>query len=151
MDLDSDGFPVTSLREIKLLTEIEHPNIIKLKEVVVGYKQDRYLFIYIKYLFSIFLVFEYCEVDLVKLIQKLKIQGKYMDLGDIKCLMIQLLKSVNYLHNNFILHRDLKLSNILLNRKGMLKLADFGLARYFSKLIINYIIQVFLCKNIHQK
>lgn len=41
MDLDSDGFPVTSIREIKILNELSHPNIIKLKEVVVGYKQDR--------------------------------------------------------------------------------------------------------------
>ena len=42
MDLDSDGFPVTSLREIKILSEVYHLNIIKLKEVVVGYKKDRY-------------------------------------------------------------------------------------------------------------
>jgi hypothetical protein len=41
MDLDSDGFPVTSLREIKILQELNHPNIIKLKEVAVGYKKDR--------------------------------------------------------------------------------------------------------------
>jgi hypothetical protein len=41
MDLDSDGFPITSLREIKILLELNHPNIIKLKEVVVGYKKDR--------------------------------------------------------------------------------------------------------------
>jgi cyclin-dependent kinase 10 len=41
MDLDADGFPVTSIREIKLLSEINHLNIIKLKEVVVGYKKDR--------------------------------------------------------------------------------------------------------------
>ena len=41
MDLDSDGFPVTSLREIKILNEVDHVNIIKLKEVVVGYKKDR--------------------------------------------------------------------------------------------------------------
>jgi serine/threonine protein kinase len=41
MDLDSDGFPVTSVREIKILRELNHTNIIKLKEVVVGYKQDR--------------------------------------------------------------------------------------------------------------
>jgi hypothetical protein len=41
MDLDSDGFPVTSIREIKILSEISHQNIIKLKEVVVGYKKER--------------------------------------------------------------------------------------------------------------
>ncbi len=41
MDLDSDGFPVTSIREIKILNELSHPNLIKLKEVVVGFKKDR--------------------------------------------------------------------------------------------------------------
>jgi cell division cycle 2-like protein len=41
MDLDSDGFPTTSIREIKILMELDHPNVIKLKEVVVGFKKDR--------------------------------------------------------------------------------------------------------------
>lgn len=122
MDLDSDGFPVTSLREIKILSQLDHPNIIRLKEVVVGFKQD-----------SIFLVFEYCDTDLVKIIEKMRDIRKYFDLADIKNIIIQLLKSVDFLHRNFILHRDLKLSNILLNKKGVLKLADFGLARYYSK------------------
>ena len=45
MDLDNDGFPVTSVREIKILFDLSHPNIIRLKEVVVGFKTDRYLFL----------------------------------------------------------------------------------------------------------
>jgi len=122
MDLDSDGFPVTSIREIKILSSALHNNIIKLKEVVVGYKKD-----------SIFLVFEYCEYDLVKIIEKMRKFKFYFDLGDVKCIMIQLLKGVDYMHKNYILHRDLKLSNILLNRKGEVKIADFGLARNYSK------------------
>lgn len=60
----------------------------------------------------------------------------YFDLSEIKTLMIQLLKAVDYLHRNFIIHRDLKLSNILLNKYAELKLADFGLARYFGILPI---------------
>ena len=121
MDLDSDGFPVTSIREIKILNSTLHTNIIKLKEVVVGYKKD-----------SIFLVFEYCEFDLVKIIEKMRKFKFYFDLGDVKSIMIQLLKGVDYMHKNYILHRDLKLSNILINRKGVIKIADFGLARNFS-------------------
>lgn len=65
----------------------------------------------------------------------MRVYNKYFDLADIKCFMIQLLKGVEYLHRNYILHRDLKLSNILLNKKGVLKLADFGLARYYSNIL----------------
>lgn len=41
MDLDADGFPVTSIREINILSKTDHNNIIRLKEVVVGFKADR--------------------------------------------------------------------------------------------------------------
>lgn len=83
-------------------------------------------------------MFEYCEMDLVKMIERMKSIRKSLTLSDIKTLMIQILKAVDYMHRNYTLHRDLKLSNILLNKIGELKLADFGLARYYG--IFSYIL-----------
>lgn len=53
-------------------------------------------------------------------------------LSETKTLMLQLTSGINYLHNNWILHRDLKTSNLLLNNRGVLKIADFGMARYYG-------------------
>ena len=52
--------------------------------------------------------------------------------SEIKTLLLQLGSAVEYLHKNWILHRDLKTSNILMNNRGQIKIADFGMARYYG-------------------
>jgi serine/threonine protein kinase len=113
MKKEKGGFPLTSIREIKILKSIDHPNIVSLLEVSVGRKPD-----------SIFLVFEYCEHDFAGLLDRL---ARPFTEAETKTIMLQLLSAVEHLHSRFIIHRDLKLSNLLLNKQGLLKLADFGL------------------------
>lgn len=110
MEREKDGIPLSELREISLLLSLEHKNIVQLKEVVVG-----------KHLDSIFLVMEYCEQDLASLLDNMSLPFKE---AQIKCLMLQLLHGVQYLHERFIVHRDLKVSNLLLNGKGILKIGE---------------------------
>lgn len=58
--------------------------------------------------------------------------------GEVKCLMQQLLRAVAHLHDNWILHRDLKTSNLLLSHRGILKVGDFGLAREYGSPLRQY-------------
>ena len=83
---------------------------------------------------SIFLVFEYCEHDLGRLMDNMRAPFTEPQL---KCLMLQLLEAVHFLHTHWIVHRDLKLSNLLFTNKGQLKLCDFGLARFFKVCVTN--------------
>jgi cyclin-dependent kinase 10 len=76
---------------------------------------------------------EYCEQDMAYLMDNVIVNGPGYTPSQIKCLMLQLLKGLRYLHRKFIVHRDLKLSNLLLTRDGILKIADFGLSRRFGK------------------
>ena len=133
---EKEGFPITSLREIKILQEIKnHINIVKLKEVVIGYKDG-----------NIFLVFEYSIIDMACLIDRMRVNYDDISIGEIKCIILQLLNGVSYLHQKNIMHRDLKLSNLLIGKNGILKIADFGLSRKYGKNIILLIFHVFYRK-----
>ncbi|XP_039619380.1 cyclin-dependent kinase 10 isoform X2 [Polypterus senegalus] len=118
MDKEKDGIPISSLREINLLLKLRHINIVELKEVVVG-----------NHLESIFLVMGYCEQDLASLLENM--QSPFSE-AQVKCIILQVLKGLHYLHENFVLHRDLKVSNLLMTDKGCVKIADFGLARTYG-------------------
>jgi cyclin-dependent kinase 12/13 len=71
------------------------------------------------------MVFEYVEHDLHGLID----QGVCLNAASVKCIMHQILEGLCYVHSQHVLHRDLKGANILLSHEGVVKLADFGLAR----------------------
>lgn len=75
------------------------------------------------------MVFDFCEHDLAGLLSNVNVK---FNLGEIKRVIQQLLNGLYYIHNNKILHRDMKAANVLITKNGVLKLADFGLARAFS-------------------
>ncbi|KAH8649649.1 hypothetical protein BGZ60DRAFT_389636 [Tricladium varicosporioides] len=117
MEGERDGFPVTAVREIKLLQSLKHPNIVNLREVMVE-KND------------CFMVFEYLSHDLTGLLNhpSFKLEPAHK-----KHLAKQLFEGLDYLHRRGVLHRDIKAANILVSNEGRLKLADFGLARFYAK------------------
>lgn len=116
MDYAEDGFPITALREISILQKARHNNIVSLHEILAGDDPS-----------TCVLVMEFLEHDLKTLQEDMS--ERFMA-SEVKTLLHQLVSAVGFLHSNSILHRDLKTSNILLNNRGHLKLADFGMARY---------------------
>lgn len=111
-----DGINRTALREIKLLQELHHQNIIGLLDVF-GHRSQ------------VSLVFEFMETDLEIVIRDLNI---IITPAHIKSYILMTLEGLEYLHMNWILHRDLKPNNLLLDKDGILKIADFGLAKQFG-------------------
>lgn len=107
--------PVSQIREIQTLMMCDHQNILKLKEVLRSeYNQ-------------LTLVTELCQTDLWTL-QKQRDKAPF-EKKHTKDFFFQLVEALKYLHSIKIMHRDVKLSNCLLNSDGLVKLADFGLAR----------------------
>ncbi|KXS22109.1 protein serine/threonine kinase [Gonapodya prolifera JEL478] len=122
LDNEEEGVPCTAIREISLLKELKHPNIVRLYDVIHTEKK-------------LTLVFEYLDSDLKKF---LDMYGGEIDPNLIKQLMYQLLKGIAFCHDHRVLHRDLKPQNLLINKKGELKLGDFGLARAFGIPVRSY-------------
>ena len=111
-----DGINRTALREIKLLQELSHDNIISLRDVF-GYQS------------SISLVMDFMDTDLEVIIKDTTL---VLAPANIKSYVLQTFLGLEYLHNNWVLHRDLKPNNLLVNRKGVVKITDFGLAKAYG-------------------
>ncbi|ABN66237.2 kinase of RNA polymerase II carboxy-terminal domain (CTD), alpha subunit [Scheffersomyces stipitis CBS 6054] len=113
LESEREGFPITAMREIKLLQSFDHPNIVGLLEMMVEQNQ-------------IYMIFDYMDHDLTGFLSH---PDLVLEEGHCKYIFQQLMEGLNYLHKKRVIHRDIKGSNILLDSTGCLKIADFGLAR----------------------
>ncbi|ERN06237.1 hypothetical protein AMTRI_Chr06g170380 [Amborella trichopoda] len=105
-------------REILILRRLNHPNVVKLEGLVTSRMSC-----------SLYLVFEYMEHDLAGLAA---CPGIEFTEPQVKCYVTQLLRGLEHCHNQRVLHRDIKGSNLLLDNEGILKIADFGLASFYD-------------------
>ncbi|KAM9584653.1 cyclin-dependent kinase 16 isoform 1-T2 [Morphnus guianensis] len=108
-----EGAPCTAIREVSLLRDLKHANVVTLHDIVHTPQ-------------CLTLVFEYLDRDLK---QYLDDCGSVISMHNVKLFLFQLLRGLAFCHRHKVLHRDLKPQNLLLSRRGDLKLADFGLAR----------------------
>lgn len=115
LEAEDEGIPSTAIREISILKELEHPNIVRLHDVIHTEKK-------------LTLVFEYLDQDLKKFLDTTERLESWV----VKSSLCQLLRGIEFCHDRRVLHRDLKPQNLLINKAGELKLADFGLARAFG-------------------
>ena len=113
-----EGTPSTAIREISLMKELKHVNIVRLHDVI--HTETKLI-----------LIFEFCDQDLKRYMDTHGERGA-LDPNTVRSFMYQLLKGTAFCHENRVLHRDLKPQNLLIDRDGNLKLADFGLARAFG-------------------
>jgi serine/threonine protein kinase len=125
LEVEDEGVPSTALREISLLKELHHQNIVDLKDVEHSESPPR-----------LYLVFEWLDQDLKKYMDTCGSGGMKPEL--VKSYMFQLIRGMDFCHRRGIMHRDLKPQNLLINRAGELKIADFGLARAFQIPIRTY-------------
>uniref|UniRef100_A0A8D3B819 Cyclin-dependent kinase 1 n=1 Tax=Scophthalmus maximus TaxID=52904 RepID=A0A8D3B819_SCOMX len=118
LESEEEGVPSTAVREVSLLQELKHPNVVRLLDVLM--QESR-----------LYLIFEFLSMDLKKYLDSIP-SGQYMDPMLVKSYLYQILEGIFFCHCRRVLHRDLKPQNLLIDNKGVIKLADFGLARAFG-------------------
>ncbi|XP_053985807.1 cyclin-dependent kinase 1-like [Hylaeus anthracinus] len=118
LESDDEGMPSTAIREISLLKELPHPNIVRLMDVLM--EETR-----------LYLIFEYLTMDLKKYMDSLG-PGKVLEPKMVKSYLYQITRAILFCHKRRILHRDLKPQNLLIDKSGVIKVADFGLGRAFG-------------------
>ncbi|KAF9800068.1 hypothetical protein SFRURICE_016945 [Spodoptera frugiperda] len=118
---EATGFSIAAQRELDLLMEMEHINIVTGHEIAVDSRSD-----------EVFLVMEYVPNEMNSLMHTMRNNRVAFGPEHVKCIMVQLLTAIQYLHHSRVFHRDLKPSNILITEDGILKVADFGMARDYD-------------------
>ncbi len=125
LESEEEGVPSTAIREISLLKELQHPNIVSLQDIIM--QENR-----------LYLIFEFLTMDLKKYIDTAVPPKEFMDRQLVKSYCYQILQAMLFCHQRRVLHRDLKPQNLLIDKRGTIKLADFGLARAFGIPVRDY-------------
>eukprot|EP00730_Choanoeca_flexa_P000727 TRINITY_DN10316_c0_g1_i3.p1 TRINITY_DN10316_c0_g1~~TRINITY_DN10316_c0_g1_i3.p1 ORF type:complete len:318 (+),score=79.19 TRINITY_DN10316_c0_g1_i3:159-1112(+) len=115
--MDDEGIPAVAVREIGVLRKLRHQNVVQLQRVIDS--ENR-----------LYLVFEYFERDLKRYIEQ--ISPDPLDGPLARSYLLQLLCGISFCHDKRVIHRDIKPQNLLIDSQGIIKIADFGLARAFS-------------------
>ncbi|KAH1011575.1 hypothetical protein HUJ04_000914 [Dendroctonus ponderosae] len=118
LENEDEGIPSTALREMSLLKELRHANIVTLLEVIMDEPR-------------LYLIFEFLSMDLKKYLDNIEC-GKYMNPKLVKSYLYQINEAILFCHQRRVIHRDLKPQNLLISANGVIKVADFGLGRAFG-------------------
>jgi len=120
LENEEEGVPSTAIREISVLKELQHPNIVQLIDVIMTHQK-------------LYLVFEFLSMDAKRYLDNFLKPNEYMTSATLKSFTYQIIAALAFCHCRRIMHRDLKPQNLLIDAEGKrIKLADFGLARAFG-------------------
>ena len=114
------------LREISILRYLDHPNVVKIREIIQPNNLDTFNELYV--------VMEHAQSDLKKLVKS----SIHLEPDHIQMIVYNIITGLNYIHSANILHRDLKPANILINEDCEVKICDFGLARSVEEVKAEY-------------